>query len=103
MVKPEKFDYLHLVCHFIIPLSLTNYPKLNKLVMQASPLCWWHWSVKSDKLYPKRNKLVNTDLKHLVNWLNAHEISLNVSKKPEIVKFKSKQQKFEGDLKIKLW
>ena len=26
----------------------------------------------------KLNKLVNTDLKYLVNWLNAHKISLNV-------------------------
>ena len=28
----------------------------------------------------KLNKLVNTDLKHLVNWLNANKISLNVKK-----------------------
>ena len=49
----------------------------------------------------KLNKLVNTDLKHLVNWLNANKISLNV-KKTEMVIFKSKQKKFEGDLKIKL-
>ena len=34
----------------------------------------------------KLNKLVNADLKHLVNWLNANKISL----------------KLEGDLKIKL-
>ena len=49
----------------------------------------------------KLNKLVNADLKHLVNWLNANKISLNV-KKTEMVIFKSKQKKFEGDLKIKL-
>ena len=49
----------------------------------------------------KLNKLVNADLKRLVNWLNANKISLNV-KKTEIVIFKSKQKKFEGDLKIKL-
>ena len=49
------------------------------------------------KLY----KLVNADLKHLVNWLNANKISLN-AKKTEMVIFKSKQKKFEGDLKIKL-
>ena len=49
----------------------------------------------------KLNKLVNVDLKHLVNWLNANKISLNV-KKTEMVIFKSKQNKFEGDLKIKL-
>ena len=28
----------------------------------------------------KLNKLVNTDLKHLVNWLNVHKISLNIKK-----------------------
>ena len=28
----------------------------------------------------KLNKLVNTDLKHLVNWLNSNKISLNVKK-----------------------
>ena len=52
----------------------------------------------------KLNKLVNADLKHLVNWLNANKISLNEKKttKTEMVIFKSKQKKFEGDLKIKL-
>ena len=49
----------------------------------------------------KLNKLVNADLKHLVHWLNANKISLNV-KKTEMVIFKSKQKKFEGDLKILL-
>ena len=43
----------------------------------------------------------NADLKHPVNWLNANKISLHV-KKPEMVTFKSKQTKLEGDLKIKL-
>ena len=28
----------------------------------------------------KLNKLVNADLKHLVNWLNTNKISLNVTK-----------------------
>ena len=40
-------------------------------------------------------------LKHLVNWLNANKISANV-KKTELLIFKSKQKKLEGDLKIKL-
>ena len=53
------------------------------------------------------NKLVNADLKHLVNWSNANKISLNVKKtktknKTEMVIFKSMQSKFEEDLKIKL-
>ena len=49
----------------------------------------------------KLNKLVNADLKHLLNWLNANKISLDV-KKTEMVISKSKQKKPEGDLKIKL-
>ena len=49
----------------------------------------------------KLNKLVNAGLKHLVHWLNANKISLNV-KKSEMGIFKCKQKKFEGDLKIKL-
>ena len=49
----------------------------------------------------KLDKLVNFDLKHLANWLNANKISLNI-KKTEMVIFKSKQKKFQGDLKIKL-
>ena len=47
------------------------------------------------------NKLVNADLKHLANWLNANKISLNV-KKTEMIIFKSKQKKLRGELKIKL-
>ena len=49
----------------------------------------------------KLNKPVNPDLIHLAHWLNANKMSLNV-KKTEMVIFKSKQKKFEGDLKIKL-
>ena len=49
----------------------------------------------------KLNKLVNSDLKYLVNWLYANKISLNVNK-TEIVIFKYNQKKFEGDLKMKL-
>ena len=37
----------------------------------------------------KLNKLLNADVKHLVNWLNANKISLIV-KKSEMVVFKSK-------------
>ena len=47
------------------------------------------------------NKFVSADLKHLVHWLNANKISLNV-KQTKMVILKSKQKKFEGDLKIKL-
>ena len=48
----------------------------------------------------KLNKLVDGDLKHLLNWLNANKISLKV-KQTEMVIFKSKKKKLEGDLKIK--
>ena len=47
------------------------------------------------------NKLVNTDLKYLVNWLNANKMSLNI-KKTEIMIFKFQQNKFKGYSKIKL-
>ena len=50
----------------------------------------------------KLNRLVNADLNHLVNWLNANKISLNV-KKTKMIIFKSKQKELEGDLKIKLY
>ena len=49
----------------------------------------------------KLNKLVNADLKCLINWWNTNKISLNV-KETEMVIFKSKKKKFEGDLKTKL-
>ena len=49
----------------------------------------------------KLNKLVNADLKHLLNCLTANKISVNV-KKTEMIIFKSKQKKLEGDLKITL-
>ena len=74
---------------------------------QSIKLCKVHHFVDDTKLLclsnsiKKLNKLVNADLKHLVNWLNANQISLNV-KKTEMVIFKSKQKKFEADLKIKL-
>ena len=49
----------------------------------------------------KLNKQVNADLKYLLDWLNANQISLNV-KKTEMVIFKSKQKKLEGKNKI-MW
>ena len=47
----------------------------------------------------KLNKLVNAELEHLVNWLKANKISRNV-KNTKMLIFRSKQNKFEGDLKI---
>ena len=49
----------------------------------------------------KLNKLVNADLEHLVSWLTSNTISLKVEK-TEMVIFKFKQKKFEGDLKVRL-
>ena len=69
---------------------------------QAIKFCKVHHFVNGTNLLclsnsiKKLNKLVNADLKHLVHWLNTTKISLNVKK------LKSKQKKFEGDLKIKL-
>ena len=72
----------------------TKFCKVHHFADDTNLLCHSN-SVK------KLNKLVNADLKHLVNWLNANKISLNV-RKTEMVIFKSKQKKLEGDLKIKL-
>ena len=44
------------------------------------------------------NKQVKVDSKHLVDWLHSHKISL-IIKNPEMVIFKSKQKKFQGNLK----
>ena len=73
---------------------ICKWPQVHHFADGANLLCLGN-SIK------KLNKLVNADLKRLVNWLNANKISLNV-RKNEIVIFKSKQKKFEGDLKIKL-
>ena len=61
--------------------------------------CRWTNLIFFVPVYPL--PLVNAELKHLVHWLNANKISRNV-KKTEMVIFKSKQKKVEGDLKIKL-
>ena len=47
------------------------------------------------------NKHVNYDLKHIVNWLNANKICLNVSK-TELVVFKPLKKSLDHDLCIKL-
>ena len=49
----------------------------------------------------KLNKLIDTGLKNLTNWLNANKIPLNVSK-TELVIFDSKRKHMDFDLKIKL-
>ena len=53
------------------------------------------------KFIKKLNKFLNFDLKNLSNWLNANEISLNVSK-TELILFKPRMKKVDLDLKLKL-
>ena len=47
------------------------------------------------------NKVVNKDLKFLVQWLNANRISLNVAK-TEVVIFRRKKKQLDCDLNLKL-
>ena len=47
------------------------------------------------------NKLLNSDLKILTNWLNANKISLHVSK-TELIIFKPKRKPLDFNMKIKL-
>ena len=44
------------------------------------------------------HKLVDTDLKHLLNWLNVNKILVS-AKRTEMVIFTSTGRKFKGDLK----
>ena len=54
----------------------------------------------SEELYQRTEQTSQWWFKASI-WLKANKISLNI-KKTEIGIFKSKQNKFEGDLKIKL-
>ena len=47
------------------------------------------------------NKVVNNDLKFLVQWLNANKISLNVAK-TEVVIFRGKKKQLDCDPNLKL-
>ena len=49
----------------------------------------------------KLNKLITVYLKNLANWLNANKISLNVKKTATVI-FKSKVEKYEGFIKLKI-
>ena len=81
------------------PLQLLLY--INDL-NQAIKLCKVHYCADDtnllcdSNLIKKLNKLVNADWKHLVNSLNSNKVSLIV-KKNEMVIFKCKQKKLEGD------
>ena len=52
------------------------------------------------KSLKRLNKLLNSDLKNLTNWLNANKISLNVSK-TELIIFKPKRKPLDFNMKIK--
>ena len=54
-----------------------------------------------NKSLKRLNKLLNSDLKNLTNWLNANKISLNVSK-TELIIFKPKRKPLNFNMKIKL-
>ena len=47
------------------------------------------------------NKLVNREMKHLINWLSANKISLDIEK-TELVIFKSPRKVLLDEIKIKL-
>ena len=51
---------------------------------------------------PKRlKKRVNIDLKHLLHWLKANKLHLNIAK-TDVLLFKNKRKKVNYDIKIKL-
>ena len=54
-----------------------------------------HFSKSITKL-----KYVNLDMKNLTDWLNAHNISVNVQK-TELVNFKHQRKKIDSEVKIK--
>ena len=85
----EKLMYSYIYLNQAIKFS-----KVHQFTDDTNLLCLSN-SIKN------LNKLVNPDLKHLLNWLNATKSSLNV-KKTKMANFKSTQKKLEGDLKMKL-
>ena len=54
-----------------------------------------------NKSLKRLNKLLNSDLKNLANWLNTNKISLNVSK-TELILFKPKRKPLDINMNIKL-
>ena len=50
----------------------------------------------------KINKVVNKDLKFLIQWLHANKISLNVAK-TEVIIFRRKKKQLDFDLNLKIF
>ena len=85
----------------LLLLLLYKRPESSKKIWKVN-----HFAGDTNQLYLSNsiknlNKLVNADLKRLVNWLNANK-KFTQCKKTEMLIFKLKQKKFESDLKIKL-
>ena len=57
--------------------------EVNHFANDANLLCLGNYIKTLDKL-------VNADLRYLVNWLNANNISINIKKTAEMGIFKSK-------------
>ena len=101
------FDFGHAAINCSVPQGSVLGPCLFLLYIndlnQAIKFCKVHHFADDTNLLCMRNsiiklkKLANADLKHLVNWLNANKILLTVKKNDEMVIFKSKQKKFEGE------
>ena len=74
---------------------------------KAIPYCKVHHFADDKNLFhtsksvKNLNKLVNRDMKHLINWLSAIKISLNVEK-TELVFFKSSRKVLPDEIKSKL-
>ena len=49
----------------------------------------------------KTNKVVNKDLKFLIQWLHGNKISLNVAK-TEVIIFRRKKKQLDFDLNLKI-
>ena len=101
------FDFGHVAINCSVPQGSVLGPCLFLLYIndlnQAIKFYKVHHFADDTNLLCMRNsiiklkKLANADLKHLVNWLNANKILLTVKKNDEMVIFKSKQKKFEGE------
>ena len=83
-------------CYFLFASLILIQPLNNAkfiILQMTKNLLHINYSIK------KLNKAVNSDLKNLINWLNANKISLNVTKS---ILFKPKMKTLDFDLKLEL-